>query len=227
LVVLLSIRPGEMAFCTSPAPRAILEIPLDAPPVLRMGVRSACFGTVTLDTDIPIGMTGLAGLQVPPGLDRMLIQGGSIFLAIRAKHLVRLDPQRPFRETVVTVAAERRFMAAAAGLGIIQGLDRMDVDEIAPVAFRDEIRPVILLFKLGIDAAAAVAVKAVRLVVALGAVTAAFASQLLVRSLPPVGRVVGSDTFRFVAAVAFGNFHRCVLFVRHLFCDCLMHIQHR
>ena len=48
---------------------------------------------VTLDTNITLGVAGLAGLQVPAGFSGMFTYGKGILLTIGTKHQVRFDPE--------------------------------------------------------------------------------------------------------------------------------------
>jgi len=111
--------------------RTIPEIPCF--PVAGM---RACFATaVALDTDVTFGVAGLARLQVSAGLGGMLAYCPIDSLAVGSQHQVRFDPQRTFGKPAVARVAEGScFMAAIALLRIVQCLDGVDTDEVAPVA---------------------------------------------------------------------------------------------
>jgi hypothetical protein len=106
-------------------------------------------------------------------------------------------------------------MATGTGLRVVKGLDGMNADEVASVAFRNVVLLEVLPFQVHIDPTARMAVKTVRLAMALGTVVSCLAGLDPV-SPYPIGIMVGSDPFRLVAVVAFGDFHRCVLFVRKI-----------
>ena len=89
-----------MTLEADPAAGPVLVITLDAVPVPWMGIRLAA--GVTLDTDITLGMTSLAGLEIASCLDCVFIDGRRITLVVGAEHQVRLDPHAPFREAVMT-----------------------------------------------------------------------------------------------------------------------------
>jgi len=191
-----------VALGANPAPGLVLQIILDGSPVARMRVGLAA--RMALDADIPFGMAALAGLEIAPRLGAMLVYSGCILLTVGTKHQVRLDAQAPLRETVMAGGAVFLVMAAVTGLRVVQGLDGMDGDEIAPVAFGNVVPAVVGRREIGIYAATLVTVKAVRLVVALGAVAAGFARQGTMTA-DPITVMVQCYPLSFVAVIALRN----------------------
>ena len=112
----------------------------------------------------------------------------------------------------MTRAAVFLVMAAIAGLRIVQGLDRMDVDKIAPVAFGDVVPTKGGRGEIRVYAATLVTVKTVSLAVALGAVSACLTCHGAVAADPVVVMIEGYP-FTLVAAITLGYLHFGVFFV--------------
>jgi hypothetical protein len=117
-------------------------------------------------------------------------------------------------------------MATLATLGIINGLDGVDIDPVAPVALRLIVAAEIIQSRVIPRTAARVAIQAELLGMALLAVLHPLARQHPVTPYP-VAVMVGSDTFRLVAFIALRRFQLgiilMVLFL--LLGQCLMHIE--
>lgn len=136
------------------------------------GVRIDLAAAVALDADVPLGVAGLAGLQVPPRLCGMFSKYRSILLTIGPQHQMGLDPQRTHREAAVAIAAVLLVVATNAVLRIVQCFYRMDIDKVAPMALGNVIPPEGSLGRVRAVAAALMAIKAVRKLMALAAVIA-------------------------------------------------------
>ena len=71
-----------------------------------MGSGAARFSAVALDTDVTLGMAGLARLQVPARFGGMLTYCKGILLTARTKHQMRLDAHIASGEAAVAGVAE-------------------------------------------------------------------------------------------------------------------------
>ena len=98
---------------------------------------------MTLDTDITLGVTSLAGLQITTRLGRVinLPVCGDILLRSAAQRIMGLDLKRPFRETAVAGCTVLLIVAAVTLLLIVLCLYRMNADKIAAMALGFEIPP--------------------------------------------------------------------------------------
>lgn len=157
-----------MTFSANLVSGLVPEILLDPPPVAGMGTGLAA--GVALDADITFRMTGLAGLQIAPCFRGMLMQRRCIFLAVRAEHQVRLDPQLSFGEAIVAGGAVLLVVTAVAVLRIVPGLDRVNGDEVAPVALGYIVATEGVCRQVGVDPSTLMAIETERLLVALGTV---------------------------------------------------------
>jgi hypothetical protein len=200
-----------MTFEADPGTGPVLHITRDTAPVPWVRVRLAL--RVALDTYISLGVTCLAGLEVPSCLDCVFMDSRSVTLTIGAKHQVRFDPQTSFREAVVALRAVFLIMAAIAALRIIQRLDRMDIDKITPMAFGNVIPAEGFSGKIRVYSASLMTVETERLIMALDTIAAPPTCKGTVAP-HPVSIVVGRDPFALVAFVAFGDLHVGVFFVR-------------
>jgi hypothetical protein len=106
-----------------------------------------------------------------------------------------------FGESVVALAALLPVVAAIAGLGITGCLDRMDGDEIAPVAAWCKVATRAFSFEVSADPAPLVTVEAPGLIVAFAAFGHRLAGNGAMIS-DPVTVMIGSDTFTFMTCVA-------------------------
>ncbi len=189
------------------------SITIDTPdtlPVARMRVGPAA--AVTLDADIPVGMTGLTRLQVAPRLNGMFAIVEAICLTVGTQWPMGLDPQIASRKFGMTLGAVLRVVASPAALRIVGGLDWMDVDPIAAMAFRLIVAAKVLHRQVVSRAPAGMAVEAELLFVTLAAVLDCLARQCPVAS-HPVAVVVRSDTFRLVALGTLRQLHLGVFLV--------------
>jgi hypothetical protein len=93
-------------------------------------------------------------------------------------------------------------MATGTGLGVVQGLDGMDLQPIRTVALRYVISLVILCRELDVDSSARMTVKAEGLVMAFRAIARTFDGKHPMSPVP-VGVVVRSYPLTFVAFIAF------------------------
>jgi hypothetical protein len=116
----------------------------------------------------------------------------------------------------MTLAAIILVMAAVAMLRIVQRLEGMDFQPVAPVTLRRVIGLVIPGRELCIDPASLVAVKAEMLFMAVAAVFLTLVRQQSVAA-QPVGIMIGRNSLTFVTGVAIGYLHVGIIFMR-LFC---------
>jgi hypothetical protein len=125
----------------------------------------------------------------------------------------------------VAFVAVSLIVATLAALGIVHGLDGMDVDPVGPVALRLVVAAEVLPCQVVSGTAAGVAVEAEFLLVALVAVLDRLARHDTVPP-DPVAVVVGSDTFRLVTVIALGYLHFGIILVRLFLGHRLMHVEH-
>ena len=136
-------------------------------------------------------MTGLAGLQVPSRLPGMVICPGMVRhqssrvtsrtlgrsensvirpyvtqLDVTELSPVRLKLKIGRPEPGVAFLAVFPVMTAETPLFIVERLDRMNFEPVAPMAFRNVVTTIILRRKLRVDTASGVAVKALCLIMA-------------------------------------------------------------
>lgn len=168
------------------------------------GMRACPATLVALDTNIAIRVASLAGLQIAPGLARMIGKLHAVYS--RFTHKVRFYPHLTNRELSVAVVAVGRLMAPVAALGIVQGLDGVDAEEVRAVALRDVVALEGTRGQVPIDTPAGVAVETPGLGVALGAITPRLARQNPVAAYP-VTVMVRCDPFSLVAAGAVSKGH--------------------
>jgi len=120
-----------MTLSACPSVALILVSLADIPPVAGMGILLA--RAMALHADIGIRMAALAGLQIPAHLRRM-IRIPAVDLRAGPRRTVGFDPHAPLLPRLaVAVRTEIRLVAAAAGLGVVRRLYRMDRNEIRPV----------------------------------------------------------------------------------------------
>ena len=121
-----------MTLSTCPAFAFIPVLFTDIPPVPEMRIHLA--GAMALNAHIRVGVAGLAGLQVPPHLRRM-IRIPVVDLR-RARLPVRFDVHASLLpDPAMAVRTETRLVAAIAVLGVIRRLDGMCGDKIGPMRF--------------------------------------------------------------------------------------------
>jgi len=128
-------------------------------------------------------------------------------------------------ESGMTLDAVLLVVAAVALLRVVERLQWMDLQPVAPVALRDVIPPVIVYGEVCIDTTPLVAIEAERLVMALSAVLFPFARHKSM-SPHPVRVMVQGYSFRFMAAVALGNLHRLIFFMRLFLGNRLLATEH-
>jgi len=236
----------------SPAALA-LEFILDGTPIAGMGVdlqARAC--AMTFDADVALAVACLTGAQISPCLDRMiprppvsreqtagmacpalgLRETGVVGTDAGKRDVSELPPvglklQVVALEFGVAGGAVFRIMATVAALGTTFGLQRMELQKIVPVIFRNGVPPVIARRQRGVDSAALVAIQAKDLLVAVDAIAPASARRRQAVGLRPGGVVVGGDSLSLMAIIAFGNPHGAIVFVGLLLGDGLRDAYHR
>lgn len=202
-----------MALDTGLLARPILVIVLDSIPSARMRIPFIFSRVlVTSHADVPVRMAGLAGLQIPSSLGGMVSKERSLGTN---PHKMGFDSHAAPRESAMAVVAVGRLMTAVAALGVIQGLDRVDAQEVRAVVLGDVVALEGTSGQVPLNAAAGVAVETPGLGVALGAVAARLARQNPVTT-HPVAVMVRSDAFSLVTAGAVGKRSRRILLVGHL-----------
>lgn len=170
-------------------------------PATRMRV---CLSAgMALNTHIPVRMAGLAGLQIPSSLGGMVSKERTLGTN---PHKMGFDSHAAPRESAMAVVAVGRLMTAVAALGVIQGLDRVDAQEVRAVALGNIVALEGARGQIPLDAPAGVAVETPGLGVALGAIASSLARQNPVTAYP-VAVMVRSDPFSLVAAGAVGKGH--------------------
>jgi len=116
-------------------------------------VRTNLAARVALDTDIPLGVAGLARLQVAACLGRVLrspVGAGAIILLRSApQRVVRFYLQRAFGKAAVTRSTVLLVVAAVALLLVVLSLYRMDADEVTAVALWMRIAAKVPFFEIG------------------------------------------------------------------------------
>lgn len=213
-----------MTFSTGLVSGLVSQIFLDPSPVAGVGTGLAA--GVTLDTDIPFRMAGLAGLEVAPCFGRMLMQSRGVPLAVRTEHQVRLDPQLSFGEAIVAGGAELLVVTAVASLRVVLGLNWVNGNEVAPVALGHIVAPEGVRRQIGVDPSTLVAIETERLLVALGTVVGRLLDKRPV-VLEPVTAMIGGNPFCLVTIIAFGDLHVGIFFVLLFLGYGLLHIQGR
>ena len=190
---------------------------LDVPRLPTAGMRPGFASGVALNADVPLGVAGLAGLQVPACFDGVLSDAEGIRLVIGPQHRVRLDAQGALGESFVAgIAKGNRVVAAIAVLRIVLRLDRVDADPVAAMGLRFIVAAELALRQITTRAPTIVAVKAPLLIVALGAVVAGLAGQHPVAAEAEILIVVGGDPLGLVAFVAVAQRRVLVFRVRDL-----------
>ena len=121
---------------------------------------------------------------------------------------------------------ELLVVAAVAVLGVIQCFYRVDVDEIAAVAFGNVIPPEILCLEINTDSTPEMTIETVVLRMALGTVCSCLACEYPVTP-HPIGLVIGAYTFAFVTIIALDNLHGSIFLVGLLLRSRLMGTESR
>jgi len=98
----------------------------------------------------------------------------NILLCSASQRIVRFDPQRSLGETAVAISAVLLVVTTQTGLWAVLGFNRMDTDEVAAMILRQIVQLESSSVEFGINAAAGVAVIAVRLGMTVDAVCSAF-----------------------------------------------------
>jgi hypothetical protein len=160
-----------VALHTAPTAASALQFVLDGSPVARMGIYlQARPAAMAPEADVAFRMAGLTGAQITPRLDGMIAgpdivtDQQTIGMAIPAVGLfktgmvgshagernipklpsVRLELQVGTLKLAVAGGAVSWLMAAVTALGTALGLQRVEFQEIIPVAARHVIAPVIV-----------------------------------------------------------------------------------
>ncbi len=230
-----------MAYPTAAAAAATLEVVLDGVPVPGMGIYHETrirTRAVTLEADIAVGVTGLAGAQIAPCLDRVIAGPGRVTgklpAGVTALALVRgktgvirphagkgniaelpamgLELEIRTPERAMTGRTISGIVAPGTALGVHLRLQRMKFEEIAPVTLGHIVATVILCGEVAVDSATGMAIQAPGLIMTI----AAFARPLCrgqAMRLQPVCAVIRGHALRFMAVVAVRHLHVLIVFV--------------
>jgi len=139
---------------------------------------------------------------------------------------MRFYPQVTHGVFIVALGALFCFMAAIAALRLGGCPYGMDVKKIGPVAFGCIVTARTVSSEVGADATTLVAVKTVRLFVALAAVVGGLFRDSTVVS-DPVSAMIGGDPFAFMAGVAFAYLYSPVILVTFLLGCRLLNVEYR
>lgn len=206
---------------------------------------------MAFDADVALAVACLTGAQIAPRLDGMIPRPpvtreqtagmACPALGLRKTGMVGTDagkrdvPELPpvgLKLQVVALelgmagGAVFRIMAAVAALGTAFGLQRMDLQKIVSMTFRNVIPPVIARRQRGVNPAALVAIEAKGLLVAVDAIASPAHCRQAV-GLRPGGIMVGSNSLSLMTIIAFGNPHGAIIFVGLLLGDGLRDAYHR